>query len=330
MTMSRRTLLRAAASAAMAGAMPARAQTSTVWNAYTYTPAATLAPARGLTRIAEEIEKTGGGLKIRLHLAGSLPIGSSDISSALSDNVVQLGDDGFFQGNLPITGVLRLPMLVTNADEFDKAAAIMRPYFEKAYADTGVVLLAQYYYPLQVAWSRKVIASLDDLRGQKMRVTSPEQGEFVRRLGGIPVTLGAAEVPSALDRGVVDGVFTASSGGGKIWRDLLKYSYRLGPNFFDASLAVNKAALEKLTAETQTKLRSIVADTAPWITSELRREETEVTEQLARGGIVMTRPKPDDAAKVAGLMSSYWEEWAKSRGAEAGTALAKVRSALGR
>jgi len=309
--------------------LPVHAQTT--WNAYTYTPAATLAPARGLTRIAEGMEKaSAGALKIRIHLAGSLPISATDISNALSDNIVQLGDDGLFQGNLPITGILRLPMLVNSSEEFDTAVEIMRPYFEKAYTDKGVILLGQYYYPLQVAWSRKPLNSLQDISSQKMRVTSPEQGEFVRRLGGIPVTLGAAEVPSALDRGVVDGVFTASSGGGKIWRDLLKYSYRLGPNFFDASIAVSRAAFEKLKPDVQAQLRTIVSETVPWITSELRREEVDVTKQLSSGGITVVEPKDDEVQKAAKLMAPYWEEWAKSRGGDANAALTKVRVALGR
>ncbi len=109
----------------------AAAQTN--WTAYTYTPAMTIAPARGMARIAEAMEKeTNGALKINLHIGGGLPIGATDISNALSDNVVQLGDDGFFQGNLPVTGILRLPMLIVTPEEFDKAMAVMRPYFEKA------------------------------------------------------------------------------------------------------------------------------------------------------------------------------------------------------
>lgn len=329
--MTRRAAFGAAAAFAATAAFPGFAQTTTTWNAYTYTPAATLAPARGLGLIADGMEKAGNGaFKIRIHLAGSLPIGATDISNALSDNVVQLGDDGFFHGNLPITGILRLPMLIGTPEEFDKAAAIIRPYFEKAYAAKGVVLLGQYYYPLQVVWSRKPLSGLPDIKGQKFRVTSPEQGEFIRRLGGTPVTLGAAEVPSALDRGVVDGVLTASSGGGKIWRDLLKYNYRLGPNFFDASIAVNKGAFEKLSPELQAKLRAIVAETVPWITTELRREESEVTLQLAAGGIAIAEAKPGDALQAAKQLAPYWDEWAKSRGNEAVEALAKVRAALGR
>jgi TRAP-type transport system periplasmic protein len=333
---SRRSVLRlggglAASVAVPLHVVPARAQAATTWNAYTYTPAATLAPARGLARIAEGIDKaTGGALKIKVHLGGSLPIGASDISNALSDNVVQLGDDGFFHGNLPVTGILRLPMLISTPEEFAKAVAIMRPYFEQAYAAKGVVLLAQYYYPLQVAWSRAPLASLADMKGRKFRVTSPEQGEFVRRLGGTPVTLGASEVPSALDRGVVDGVFTASSGGGRIWKDLLKSSYRLGPNFFDASIAVNKAALEKLAPDVQAKLLALVAETAPSITSELRNDEGTATQQLAAGGVAMTEAKAEDVESARKLLAPYWDEWAKGRGSEAVAALGKVRAVLGR
>jgi TRAP-type C4-dicarboxylate transport system substrate-binding protein len=269
-------------------------------------------------------------VKIRVHLGGSLPIGASDISNALSDNVVQLGDDGFFHGNLPITGVLRLPMLIATPEDFEKAVAVMRPYFEQAYAAKSVILLGQYYFPLQVAWSRNKLTSLADMFGQKFRVTSPEQGEFVRRFGGTPVTIGAAEVPSALDRGVVDGVFTASSGGGKIWKDLLKSSYRLGPNFFDASIAVNKTAFEKLDPAIQQKLRELVAETAPWITAELKKDENEVTQQLAAGGIKVTEASASDMQTAAQALAPYWDEWARNRGAEAVAALGKVRAVLGR
>ena len=59
----------------------------------------------------------------------------------------------------------------------------------------------------------------------KLRVTSVEQGEFIRRFGGVSLTLGSPDVAAALDRGVVEGVLTASSGGGIAWHDLLKYRY---------------------------------------------------------------------------------------------------------
>lgn len=301
------------------------------WNLYIYNPVATVAAARGFNKIVAGVEKeTGGALTIRLHLGGSLPINTTTITQAVSDGVVQMGDDGYFLGNVPIAGVLRLPMLIRTKEEYAKASAIMDPYLEKAFGKKGILILGQYLYPFQVPYSRKELTRLADIKGQKLRVTSPEQGEFVKRLGGAPVTLGAPDVPSALDRGVVDGVFTASSGGGYTWKDLLKYNYRIGVNYFNSVVIVNKEAFGKLKPDTQQKVRKVVSDTLPWITSTMAQEEDELTRKMAAEGMVVTPQRPEDVAEAEKLIAPYWNEWAKSKGPEAVEALKKVRAALGR
>jgi TRAP-type C4-dicarboxylate transport system substrate-binding protein len=102
------------------------------WDLYVYNPVSTVAAVKGLNTVIEQIEKeTGGELSIRLHLGGSLPINTTTITQAVSDDVVQMGDDGYFLGNVPIGGVLRLPMLLRTLADYDKAAAIMNPYLER-------------------------------------------------------------------------------------------------------------------------------------------------------------------------------------------------------
>ena len=64
-----------------------------------------------------------------------------------------MGDDGYFLGNVPIGGVLRLPMLIRSRDEYAKAAMIVDPYLETAFGKKGLVVLGQYRYPFQVATS---------------------------------------------------------------------------------------------------------------------------------------------------------------------------------
>lgn len=322
----RRFALKRTLALAAAALLPLAALAQANWISYTYTPAATLAPAKGVARLAEAINKD---ITLRQHLGGSLPINAQNITQAVSDGVVQFGDDGFFHGNIPIGGVMRLPMLITTADEMAKAMRAVYPYLEAAYSKKGVVLLGYYHYPIQSAWSRGKIASLEDLKGTKMRVTSPEQGEFVRRYGGVPVTISASEVPSALERGVVDGVFTAASGGGKIWKDLLKSQYGIGPNFFDAVLIANKEAFDKLPPATQQRLRQAAADAGRWITDEAAREEQEVSAKLSADGMAMTPVKAADAAEGRKRLAPYWDEWAKSKGPDAVEVLAKVRAAVG-
>jgi len=103
---------------------PGRATATENWDLYIYNPVATVAAVKGMNAIIAQIEKeTGGELKVRLHLGGSLPINTTNITQAVSDDVVQMGDDGYFTGNVPIGGILRLPMLIRSRDEYAKAAA---------------------------------------------------------------------------------------------------------------------------------------------------------------------------------------------------------------
>lgn len=311
---------------------PALAQAqATNWIAYSYVPAATLAPAKVFQEIIERVAKeTNGGLTIKYHLGGSLSIKVTDITTAVGDNVIQLGDDGFQQGNVPITGILRLPMLIANAQEFEKALAIMKPYVEKAYDKKGAVLLSTYYFPVQIAWSSKKLTSLEDLKGQKIRATSPEQIEFLKRFGANGLTVGAPEVPSALERGVVDGVLTANAGGGKVWKDLLKYCYEIGLNFFEANIIANKEAYAKLPANYRDSLTKAVVDLSPRMTQMMAAEEGEEKAKRKAEGMIQTTATPDEYKRGAERMASYWDEWAKNKGAETQEALKKVREALGR
>lgn len=310
------------------GAGPASAET---WEAYTYNPVSTVAAVRGLNRIIDDVEKaTGGGLKMKLHLGGSLQINASNITQAVADNIIQFADDGFFTGNVPVGGVMRLPMLIRTDEEYLKAAKIVAPFMAKAYEKKGIVLLGDYTYPLQVPFSRKALSSLAEFKGQKLRVTSPEQGEFVRRFGGSSVTMQPSEVPSSLDRGVIDGAFTASSGAGYVWRDLVKYNYRLGLNFVNAMIIVNKEAFDKLSPDSQAKLRKIVAEDTPWTMATMQQEEEELTQKMAAGGVVVTAAKPEDVAEAQAQMTPYWDEWAKAHGPDAVEALKQIRAALGR
>jgi len=327
---TRRQAIAALAASPVAAPAVLRAQTVS-WTVYTYVPAATLAPAKVFQEIVERVSKeTNGGFQIKYHLGGALTIKATDITTAVGDNVIQIGDDGFQQGNVPITGILRLPMLVTSTAEFEKALAVMKPYVERAYDKKGSTVLTTYYFPMQIAWSSKKLTSLEDFKGQKIRATSPEQIEFLKRFGANGLTVGGSEVPSALERGVVDGVLTANAGGGKIWKDLLKYCYEIGLNYFEANVAVNKEAYAKLPPAYKESLSKAVVELCPKITRMLAAEESEEAAKRKAEGMVQTKATPEDYKRGAERMVSYWDEWAKRHGAETQEALKKVREALGR
>ena len=300
------------------------------WNFYMHQSAPNFATSRGAKLFTEQVEKaTNGELKIRLHLAGTLQINASNITQAVGENVVQIGDDLFNSGNIAVAGIPRLPMLIQSYEDFAKADAVLKPYIEKAFAQKGSTVLASYTYPLQFMWGRKKLESLDDIKGMKLRVAQPEQGEFVRRFGGSSITMSAPEVPSALDRGVVDGIFTAGVGA-VLWKDLLKYGYVLIVNVNNSYFIANTDSYKKLNPDLQGKLRKVAEDTARWDQDTMKTEEAESVQVLRSVGYTFTNAKPEEVSRAVDAMKPYWDEWAKPRGPDVVEALGKVRAALGR
>jgi len=309
----------------------AEARAATVWECYVYNPVATQPSVQAMQRLIDAVKKqTNGELDASLHLGGSLPIKADGITAAVSDGVVQLGDDGFATGTIPISAVIRLPMLLQSPQDLDKAMAILRPHLDTAYGKRGIVVLGQYSYPFQVIWGRKKITSLADIKGSKLRVTSVEQGEFIRRFGGISLTIGAPDVAAALDRGLVEGVLTASSGGGLAWHDLLKYRYAFPTSYVNSTIIVNKEALEKLPPATQKIVRDAGADAANWATVEMKRVEDEITARFAKEGMILADATPEEIKDATDRMRPYWDEWATKHGPEAADVVKQIRAAVGR
>jgi TRAP-type C4-dicarboxylate transport system substrate-binding protein len=301
------------------------------WQGYTYMGSAASVSYKGMEKLSKVVkEETKGSININMNVGGALPIQASNITQAVGDGILQIAADGFMTGNVPITGILRLPMLLVNEEEFATASAALMPDIESAYLKQGVVVLAQYVYPLQVAWSTKKLTSLEDLAGQKMRVTSPEQGEFVKKMGGTAVTIGTVEVPSALASGLVSGAFTASSGAGRLWKDQLKYSFRMGPNYFNALIIANKRSWDKLSDANRKVIKDAAQRVAKEMTASMKAEESELTRGMAAEGMIVTEAKPQVFQAAAKNMPPIWDDWAAKQGPESKKALTKVRTTIGR
>jgi TRAP-type transport system periplasmic protein len=307
------------------------ASAATTWECYVYNPVATVAAVKGVIRLIDTVkQQTNGELLINLHLGGSLPINATNITAAVADSVVQMGDDGFSTGNVPISAILRLPLLLQSDAELAKAMAILRPYLDQDYGKKGIVVLSQYSYPFQVLWGRKKITSIADIKGLKLRVTSVEQGEFIRRFGGVPLTIGTPDVAAALDRGVVDGALTASSGGGVTWHDLLKYRFGFPTSYVNSTVIVNQEAFEKLPAATQKIVHDAATEAAAWAIGDMNQQEDALTAQYGRDGMILTAATPEDIKLATEKLQPYWDEWAKAHGPEAIEVLGKIRAAVGR
>ncbi|SHN16520.1 TRAP transporter substrate-binding protein DctP [Roseibium suaedae] len=320
----------------MLGAIAAVAASVTVahatdWTGYTYSAVSTTSAVKGMNRIVERVEnETSGELKIELHLGKTLQIASSDITQAVGDGIVDFAADFFFSGSVPIARVLNLPMLIENDDEWAKASEALEPILDKAFADQGVVLLGGYRYPEQTIFTTFEMKNLADLKGHKIRVTSPEQGRFVEEFGGAPITLSGSEVPTALERGVIEGVLTASAGGAKNWHEFLPFNYRFPVNYGNSMIIANSDSFAALSEKDQEILRKIVAEEGPETTIAFTADEAVEMKSQAAAGMTLVDAADGDMAAAREKLAPFWEAWAKENGPEYEEALKTVRTAIGK
>ncbi|MGD9845240.1 MAG: TRAP transporter substrate-binding protein DctP [Variibacter sp.] len=313
-------------------ALPGGASAQPLWKGYTFFSTTNHPDYQHLEKFAKELEKIAGGkIRTKVNVGGSLPIPGTAVTQAVGEGTLTFAHDGFFTGNLPLGGLTNLPLLTTSSHEdFLKAIAILEPYLAKELDKRGVKLLATYNFPLQTIWATNKLDSLADLKGKKMRVNNQPQADFMRRFEATPVTLATADVAPALERSTVEGLTTASAGGGRLWGDMLKYNYRLGLNYDLMLYIANKAAFEKLPADVQAKVVEAARKDAAELTKELAESEDVVTAQLKAKGMIVHLPDDKVRAEALERVRPYWDEWAKATSPEAVEVLAKVRKEVGK
>ena len=299
------------------------------WTAYTYSSVSTTSAVKGMNRIVERAA-ADTDLNIDLHLGKTLQIASSDITQAVGDGIVDMAADFFFSGSVPLARVLNLPMLIENDEEWAKAYAAIEPTLVEAFAEQGVVLLGGYRYPEQTIFTTFEINSLADLEGHKIRVTSPEQGKFIEEFGGAAITLAGSEVPTSLERGVIEGVLTASAGGAKKWHEFLPYNYRFAVNYGNSMIIANADSFAALSSDTQDKLRTIVAEEGPKTTAAFLEDEEVQKKAQSETGMTLVSMAEGDATIAGEKLAPYWESWAEENGPAYVEALATVRAAIGK
>ena len=82
-------------------------------------------------------------------------------------------------------------------------------YLDEACQKKGLKLLGYLYYaPNMVFLTKDKIDSLDKFKGKKIRTTGTASASVVKNLGGAPLEMSSSEMYEALQRGVIDGIWS--------------------------------------------------------------------------------------------------------------------------
>lgn len=202
-----------------------------------------------------------GAEMLRLLQLGVVPFGTTLLSSMSGQNIQYTAPD--------------LAGLNPDMASLKTSVAAFRAYLEKAMREKhGIEVLAIYTYPAQVVFCKTMLASLSELAGRRVRVSSVGQADFVGALGGIPMTTPFADIAANLKSGHVDCAITGAMSGNTLGlQTLTSHLHAMPLNWGLAIFGANRAAWEALPPD----LRALLRRELPRLEASIWEESERIT-----------------------------------------------------
>ncbi len=298
-----------AAALALVFALPVTAQTK--WDMPTAYPANNF-HTENIQQFANDVDKaTGGKLKITVHPNASL-FKAPEIKRAVQGGQAQAGEILLvnFENEDPVYGLDGVPFLATSYADAMKLYKAERKTLEEKFAKQGIKLLYAVPWPPQGIFTKRTLASVNDMKGLKWRAYSPATAKIAELVGAQPMTVQAAEVSQALATGVIDSYMSSGATG------FDSKTYEHIKNFYDTqawlpknAVIINQKAFDALDKPTQAALLKAAADAEArgWKLSE--EKNGWYVDQLKQKGMSIIRPSEQltaDLRKVGNLMLAEW------------------------
>ncbi|MEE4357036.1 MAG: TRAP transporter substrate-binding protein [Desulfococcaceae bacterium] len=270
---------------------------------------------QGASDFAKLAEKySGGSVLITVHPGGALGFKGPELLKVVKDGQVPMSDIlmGVVAGSEHVFGISSLPRLVMNYEDARKLYDMSRPLYDKAAAKWNQKLLYAVPWPPSGLVTQKEVKSIADIKGIKTRTYDKNGAEFLKALGGAPVSLPWGEVYSSLRTGMIDSVLTSaeSANNGKFWEVLgffkkINYAYPLN------MVTVNLDYWNALSREQQDALLRAAKETEEnqWNNSSARNDES--LGAIAENKIQVSEESPELAAEMNKAAKQIVDEFKK-------------------
>ena len=154
-------------------------------------------------------ERSHGRLKIRYFNPGTLGP-EREVPDSTEAGAIDIGASfcGYNPGKFPLNEMMQLPFMVPSAEAGSLLVWDLYQRYPAWRAEFKMVRLLWQWTSAtyQLHTTKKLVRTLEDLRGMKILGFSPRTLDIVKSLGAIPVQIKAMEAYLALERGVADGI----------------------------------------------------------------------------------------------------------------------------
>lgn len=208
-----------------------------------------------LVKWAEKLEKASNGRLVFKHFPGS-QMGPTpamyDLARSGQAEVAWFLHGGT-PGRFPLTELLHLPYVVGSAEIGTKVindAELRSKYLDPEHKGVKVLLLLT-HQPGNVHTTKKPIRGADDMKGLRIRFSSPTIRDFVSKLGGTAVGVQPNEQLEQLQKGVLDGTFIDYGGAGVAFKmgGTIKYSTEMYSYVSSFGVGMNPEFYARLPAD---------------------------------------------------------------------------------
>ncbi len=159
---------------------------------------------------------SNGQISVTMTTHNQMGTALGDVFTLLGDGVydvaMTVGD--YAVADAPELEGLDVPLVALTADQARAMVDAARPMVDEIFRDRfNSHVLAIAPYPPQIVFCRGEVKSLDDLKGKKVRGSGRMTAKFLEALGAEGVNVNFAEVPGALQKGVIDCAVTGAGSG---------------------------------------------------------------------------------------------------------------------
>ena len=319
--------MRRRALVALAASVPAAAgaqQPVPPWRAATEYPAGAM-PAEGLARLAEEARP----LPVEPAFDAPEGVRSASMPQAVAAGRFAIGDA--FAGALgtldPMFLLSSLPFLATSAAEAKRLLESARPGYAAALAAAGVTLLHATPWPPTGLWSRRPVATPDDLRGLRVRTYDATGTATFRALGAEAAVLSFQDVAARLQAGTLDAVLSSGDGGAgrRLWEHLPHFT-EIGYAMPVSLTFVAPAKLASLDETARAALLAAAARTETGLWTLLETREAANQARMRQNQVTIARPGGPLLAALRDAGAAAVTAWEGQAGAAGAAVLRRYRA----
>ncbi|AQQ72426.1 Extracytoplasmic solute receptor protein YiaO [Limihaloglobus sulfuriphilus] len=288
---------------------------------YANFPPAPTFPCVQMERWKDEVEKrTGGAVEINTYPGGSL-LEAKDMMDGVISGQADIGClcMAYQPGRFVVTNALSLPLGIEDAATGSKALLKLYQQFEpEEFADVKV--LAMFTTAPSNIMSKKPVRTAADMKGVNLRA-SGGAARILEAWGANQVGMPMSETPEALQKGVVEGLFSSLEVMKDFkYADICKYVTMTDTVVYPFAVVMNRQKWQSLPEDVKAVMEDMIEEQSLW-TGEYMDEHVNESMEYSTGeqGVEVIELSAQDKAELDAMLAPMVVEWIQQNSAEIDT-----------